>query len=61
VLKTLVCVIVPEPRIYEGLLLRPVLSPDIVINLIVRSLGVKGRVYVAEINGFVVDVLTKDF
>ncbi len=57
----LVCVMVPNPRIYEGLFLRPIFASDIVVNLIVRALGIEGRIYVAQINRFVVDVLTKDF
>lgn len=61
VLETLFCVIVPNPGIYEGLFLRPIFSSDIVVNLIVRPLAIKGWVNVAKVNAFVVDVLTKDF
>jgi hypothetical protein len=39
--------------------LRPVFVPDVVVDLVVVPLRIKGRVYIAEIDSLILDVPTK--
>ncbi len=57
-LKAFVGVFIPYPSVGERLRLCAVFITDVVINLIVVALGIKRRVNVAEVNGFISNVLS---
>ena len=58
-LKTSHSLRIPFPGVHKRLNLGSILRPDVGINLVVIALGVEGRINVAEVHGFILDVLAK--
>ncbi len=53
--ETFVGVVVPSPSVDKRLRLCVVFAADVVVNLIVVSLGIKRRVNITKINRFIAD------